>query len=714
MAWRTINNAGSRLRAAIASTGSFTLIYPRRQITDLDADSGEFEMQGSGPSRIAGIVSTGNGTDFYGHATVGEVWVGAKTGNVASVISQWTWRMIIGNGTSLRFFSAPDNASSAWTEWPDSPLTQTVFDVDDLFLGGNGREGTVIDYGLVRLWNVAKTPANMVAERASPTALDSTGLLVDKLGIGENLSASLAAGTGTLTAQGTITLNADLPSSIVLEEVPATTPITVGGRLQVDPLVTVEASSVGSTVNFAGEYSSVSLTPTISVALKSGGSTVDTASPAGADGAYSGTFTGVSDGTYTVEVSISDSETSSDGSAVSGSITVDDEVVAPDAPTGLTVTGSTTKSISLAWSHLGDVDQFQIELTGGADPVNINYSTETSITWGDMSPATTYTFRVRARKDGLWSGWSNTVEGTTLPTAPAAPTITATTLSDSSIRIDWTAVDTATQYRLYRKASPGGQRTLIYTGTLLTYTDSQLAEGSLYYYDVSASNVSGTTFSAESNATTLQSDGPGRLLIHAPERVEAGQAFEVTVQAVTGRGDPIAEQAITVTPSSPVTGDLSAETDSQGYALFVFTATQAGHLALGATDGDMSASALVQVSPEEDAAMIAARLAAAEKKNSRTTPKPSQAHLDISAPPLELTPEQSVSPLAALLNELLLAPQMPAAPISLSEFMPPPQMPAAQPQSGGTQKAIEALDQAIAAQMKSLHDQLQTLNKLIE
>src|SRR5690554_3969625 len=117
MAWRTINNAGSRLRAAISSTGSFTLLYARRQITDLNADTAELEFQGSSPSRIAGIVSSGNGTDFYGHATVGETWVGAKTGYVASTVGQWTWRLIVGNGTSLRFFSAPDNASSAWTEW---------------------------------------------------------------------------------------------------------------------------------------------------------------------------------------------------------------------------------------------------------------------------------------------------------------------------------------------------------------------------------------------------------------------------------------------------------------------------------------------------------------------------------------------------------------------------------------------------------------------
>ena len=710
MAWRTINNVSSRLRAALASgTGSFTLLYARRQVTDLNADTGEMEMQGSAPSRIAGIVSAGNGTDFYGHATVGTTWVGAETGDVASIVNQWGWRLIVGNGTSLRFFSAPDNASSSWTEWPDSPLTQTVFAVDDLFLGSNGREAGVHDFAAIRLWNAAKTPSALVAERASPAAIDSSGLVLDKLGIGENLSASLAAGTGTLTAQGTITLNADLPSSIVMEAPPQTTPITVGGRLQVDPLVTVEASSAGDVVSFSGEYSSISESPTITVLLKDGGSTVDTATPTGDGSAYSGSFTSVANGTYTVEASISDSETSAGSSAASDSVVVNEAVVPPDTPTGLTVTAFDQTSVSLSWSDASSSDSFQIEISGGATKT----SATTTLVWTGLSPNTEYSFRVRAQKDGLWSVWTSTVSQTTLPAAPAAPSVTATVLSDSSIRIDWSAVATATEYRAYRKASPGGARTLIYTGTLLTYTDSGLSEGSLYYYDVSATNASGTTFSAEVNATTLQSDGSPRLIVQAPPVVQVGQEFEARVQSVTGRGDAMIAESITITPSLPVAGTLTAATDSQGYATFLLTPTEAGDLTLAAASAEANASAVVQVSPEEDAATIAARLAAAEKKSTRTTPKPSPAPLDGSAPPLELMPAESVSPLAALLNEMLLAPQMPLEPISLSEFMPMPQA-APPPPSSGTQKAIEALDQVIAAQMQRLAQQLDTLNKLIE
>lgn len=737
MAWRTINNPGSRLQGPGLSTGSCAIMYARRQVTDLNADTAEVELQGSSPSRIAGIVSSGNGTDFYGHATVGETWVGDKTGYVASTVNQWGWRLIVGNGTSLRFFSAPDNASSAWTEWPDSPLTQTVFAADLLALGGNGREGAVIDYAAIRAWNVPKTPANLVAERAAPAAIDETGLVLDKLGIGESLAASLAAGTGTLTTAGTVTLNAELPSAIVTEAPPATTPVTVGGALQADPLVTVEASSAGDTVSFSGEYSSIG-TPTITVTLHgeagenitlpaitgtlqvgetltvSDGewsTVVDTKTPTGADGEYSGSFTGVADGTYTVEASITDDATSGGTTAVTDSLTVDDEVVPPDAPTALAVTAYTTTTVSLSWTDGSASDAFEVQRL---DPLATEAAATTSLTWTGLSPNTAYSFRVRAQKDGLWSEWSSAVAQATAPAAPGAPTVIATTLSDSAIRLDWLAVDAATEYRAYRKASPGGQRTLIYTGSALTYTDTELAEGSLFYYDVAAANVSGATFSAETNATTLQSDGPGRLIVRAPERIEAGRELEVIVQAVTGRGDPIIDESVTITPSLTVTGTLSGTTDVQGYAEFLLTPTEAGTLSILAAIADASSTVTVEVVEPgtEDSATIAARLAAAEKKSTRTTPKPSPPPLESSAPPLALIPEASVSPLAALLNEMLLAPQPVIEPISLSGFMPPPQ--AAPPPSNGTQRAIEALDQAIAAQMQTLHQQLETLNKLIE
>lgn len=687
-------------------------MYPRRQVQDLNADSAELELQGSNPSRIAGIVSSGNGTDFYGHATVGTTWVGAKTGYVASTVNQWTWRLIIGDGTSLRFYSAPDDASTAWTEWPDSPLTQTAFDVDDLFLGGNGREACVIDFGAVRLWSSAKTPANLIAERGSPTALDSSDLVVDKLGIGDSLSASLAAGTGTLTAQGTISLNADLPSSIVTVDPPSTTPVVVGGALQVDPIVTVEASASGDVVSYSGEYSSISETPTITATLKSGSSTVDTDTPTLNDGEYSGSFTSVSDGTYTVEVSISDSETSAGSTAESSSITVDAEAVAPDTPTDFAVTAVTATAVTLSWTDLSESDYFQVEISYGWPNILWAYPETTEHTWRHLTPETTYGFRVRAQKGGLWSDWSAVVEQTTMPAPPAAPSITATTLSDSAIRIDWSDVG-VTDYKLYRKASPSGQRTLIYSGSGLTYTDTGLTEGTLYYYDVSATNIGGTTFSTVTGGVTLQSEGPAKLIARGPERVEVGREFEVVVQAVTGRGDPILEQSITLTPSLAVTGTLTAETDPQGYAVFTLTATEAGSLTLAASGADANASVVVEVADEEDAATIAARLVAAEKKSTRTNRKPSPPPLDISAPPLELAQAESVSPLAELLNAMLMAPPVMAEPISLSEFMPAPQM-APPPPSSGMQKAIEALDQAIATQMKALHDQLQTLNRLIE
>src|SRR5690606_17037161 len=148
-------------------------------------------------------------------------------------------------------------------------------------------------------------------------------------------------------------------------------------------------------------------------------------------------------------------------------------------------------TVTLSWADLSESDSFQVEMAYGGPDILWAYPGTTEHTWQNLTPETTYGFRVRAQKGGLWSDWSAVVEQTTKPAIPAAPSITATTLSDSAIRIDWSDVG-VTDYKLYRKASPTGQRTLIYSGSGLTYTDTGLAEGTPYYYDVSATNITGT------------------------------------------------------------------------------------------------------------------------------------------------------------------------------------------------------------------------------
>lgn len=77
------------------------------------------------------------------------------------------------------------------------------------------------DLAIIRLWNYPRDLGSLLNERSSEWALSSNGLVLDKRGTGANLSAALAAGTGSMTAGGTVVLNADLPSTVGFAPTPS-------------------------------------------------------------------------------------------------------------------------------------------------------------------------------------------------------------------------------------------------------------------------------------------------------------------------------------------------------------------------------------------------------------------------------------------------------------------------------------------------------------
>jgi fibronectin type 3 domain-containing protein/lysophospholipase L1-like esterase len=89
------------------------------------------------------------------------------------------------------------------------------------------------------------------------------------------------------------------------------------------------------------------------------------------------------------------------------------------------------------------------------------------------------------------------------PAAPAAPV--ATTVSSSQIDLTWVSTPTARAYNIKRATTSGGPYTTIgNTGSGTSFTDSNLAPGTTYFYVVSAINGIGESVnSAEAHATTL-------------------------------------------------------------------------------------------------------------------------------------------------------------------------------------------------------------------
>src|SRR5580700_2852623 len=93
-------------------------------------------------------------------------------------------------------------------------------------------------------------------------------------------------------------------------------------------------------------------------------------------------------------------------------------------------------------------------------------------------------------------------------TPPAAPTGLAATAGNNQVALSWTQVNGATGYDVYRGTTSGGE-TLLAAGTNIhsnTFTDSTAANGTQYFYYVTALN--GTLQSGKSNEVSATPQVP--------------------------------------------------------------------------------------------------------------------------------------------------------------------------------------------------------------
>jgi chitodextrinase len=130
--------------------------------------------------------------------------------------------------------------------------------------------------------------------------------------------------------------------------------------------------------------------------------------------------------------------------------------IAPSIPTNLSATAVSTSQINLSWTASTDnvaVTGYQVFRGVGAGPLTplITLGNVTSYQDTGLTPATSYTYTVRARDAaGNFSGQS-TPPVTETTQAPVACTV----IGQSPAVLTWDAVTGATGYRIYFGTSPG-------------------------------------------------------------------------------------------------------------------------------------------------------------------------------------------------------------------------------------------------------------------
>jgi fibronectin type 3 domain-containing protein len=185
----------------------------------------------------------------------------------------------------------------------------------------------------------------------------------------------------------------------------------------------------------------------------------------------------------------------------------------PSAPQGLDAVRGNGQVV-LSWSAPADdggasitnYTVYRDSVSGNETPLitlgNVLTYTNTELTNGQ-----TYYYKISA-VNSVGEGTLSEEASATPASVPSAPTFTAATPGNGQVDLSWNAPQSngaeITNYKLYRGTSVDGETWLITLGDVQTYTDSDLDNGEVYYYKVSAVNAVGEgAWSTEVEATPI-------------------------------------------------------------------------------------------------------------------------------------------------------------------------------------------------------------------
>ena len=369
---------------------------------------------------------------------------------------------------------------------------------------------------------------------------------------GQLWTAIPSAGTFAVTAAPppaapafTITGSVSDPSVSAGGSTPITATFTdTGGALTNGNIEVVVYSGSGTAVGSSADCTAASTTNS-NVNIAAGGNQVISCT---------WTATGLTSGTYNVTgLAFSSGWSTEYTQTIIGTVTVQPPATtAPNAPTGLTATAGNA-AVALSWTASSGATSYNVyrgTSVGGESTTPIATGlTGTAYTDSTVTNGTTYYYEVKAVNNIGPSGPSNEASAeplSSLSSLLTAPTLQMPTAGNGDIPLNWSAVNGATSYNVYRGTTPGGEGTTpLATGiTGTTYTDSTVTNGVQYYYVVAAVNSTQTgPISNEVWATASSTPTFKLTAVANPNNVVVGQPTNITATAVCTADCSVADLA---------------------------------------------------------------------------------------------------------------------------------------------------------------------------
>jgi len=174
----------------------------------------------------------------------------------------------------------------------------------------------------------------------------------------------------------------------------------------------------------------------------------------------------------------------------------------PAAPTGLAALAGNAQ-VTLNWTSSSGATGYYVKrsTTGGGPYTQISTQSAASDTDTGLTNGTKYFYVVSAYSSAGQSANSAEVNATPVLPMPASPTGLVATAGNAQVSLTWTASSGASSYHVKRSTTSGAE-TQISSPTSTSYTDSGLANGTKYFYVVSAANSGGESANSSEVSST--------------------------------------------------------------------------------------------------------------------------------------------------------------------------------------------------------------------
>ncbi|EHS58008.1 S-layer domain protein [Paenibacillus sp. Aloe-11] len=185
-----------------------------------------------------------------------------------------------------------------------------------------------------------------------------------------------------------------------------------------------------------------------------------------------------------------------------------------DAPADVAATAS-DEQVTLNWSSVLDATSYKVyqgTSPGIYDAVPVATVNGTTATVTGLTNGTTYYFTVKSSNEHGDSSASNEVSAKPHINPPAAPGGLTATSGNGQVTLGWNSVSGAVTYDVYKGTASGSYGSIpvaTVSGATYSYTETDLTNGTTYFFVVKASNAGGYSDNSNEVSATPQVPVPG-------------------------------------------------------------------------------------------------------------------------------------------------------------------------------------------------------------